>query len=425
MRDREFVGRSAEGAEWMDATPTEGNLHLEPEDLGGETAGEADTRATDPFFVSKNAAAVLKHAVLEQYLVPFASKIGKYASDKRVVYVDGYAGPGRYADGTEGSPALVLSKAASVADYRTLECLFVERRRASFRCLGDLVSQAPGQGVRCAAYRGSVSKRLGDLLDLAGPSPLFIFLDPFGLGLSFTELTSKVLGGARGPGGAKTEVLLNFSANATRRIGGFLDPACTARNRDATLDAMNRVCGGDWWQDVYGMHETTEARVAAIATEYAARIAQATGAYSWVCAVRNRSTLQPVYHLVFFTRHSDGVWLFGDALARAQKKWRRVLDPPPGHVEGTLFDLQDPFEDEETRRAEQWKGELQSNIVRLLARNGDFTIRDRYVEVFGGTLGLATDTVVRKAVKELHRDGLTGCTGVGDVSKLRLTRMAS
>jgi three-Cys-motif partner protein len=405
-----------------EATEPEPSAATEAEVLGGETAGEADADATNPFFVSKKAAAVLKHAVLDQYLVPFASKIGKYAPDGRVVYIDGYAGPGRYKDGTKGSPALVIEQAESVGSYRTLECLFVERRSADYLRLKTLVTEAQDRGILCEAYQGSISRRLDQLLARAGGAPLFVFLDPFGLGLPFSELTGKVLGGLRGPLGAKTEVLLNFSANATRRIGGFLDPGCGAKNRDATLDSMDRVCGGDWWREVYQAHDTNEARVEAIANKYASRVAQTTEAGYWTSVVRNRSTLQPVYHLVFFSRHPDGLWLFGDALARAQQKWRRALDPPPAHVEGTLFDMPDTFEQEEARRAEEWKEELKRNIVRLLGRDGDFSIRDRYAEVFGAALGLAPDPLVRKAVKELYREGRTGCTGIGDPSKFLLTR---
>lgn len=393
-----------------------------PEVLGGEEAGEQDADSTSPFFVSKKAAAVLKHALLDQYLVPFAAKTGRWAEDKRVVYIDGYAGPGRYKDGTAGSPVLVLEAAQRVAGYRTLDCHFVERRRADFAQLHALVSEAQRAGVNCHDYRGSITTHLNTLLEAAGSAPLFVFLDPFGLGISFEDLTSKVLGGARGPSGAKTEVLLNFSANATRRIGGFLDPACRAKNRDSTLDSMDRVCGGDWWRNTYAAHNSNEERVEAIANEYARLVGAKVSAAAWTSDVRNRATLQPVYHLVFFTRHPDGVWLFGDALAKAQQKWRRVLDPPPTHDDGTLFAVPDNFESEEAVRAEHWKDEVKANIRCILETEGDFDIIYRSTDVFGKALGLVPWPLLRKAVKELHKEGLTGCDGKGDVWKYRLTR---
>ena len=54
---------------------------------------------TSKFHEAKQAAAVLKHAVLDRYVTPFASKTGSTSKDGRVAFIDGYAGPGRYADG--------------------------------------------------------------------------------------------------------------------------------------------------------------------------------------------------------------------------------------------------------------------------------------------------------------------------------------
>jgi hypothetical protein len=104
-------------------------------DLSGESAGERGLDSSSPFFVSKKAAAVLKHAILDSYVVPFASKVGRYAPDSRVVYLDGYAGPGRYEDGTPGSPALILDSAARIAGFRQLDCYFVERAPKNYQSL--------------------------------------------------------------------------------------------------------------------------------------------------------------------------------------------------------------------------------------------------------------------------------------------------
>lgn len=104
-------------------------------DLSGESVGE-EIDSSSPFFVRKKAAAVLKHGILNRYVVPFASKVGQDAPDGRVVHLDGYAGPGRYEDGTMGSPALILEAAARVADFRRLECYFVERGRKTSHVVG-------------------------------------------------------------------------------------------------------------------------------------------------------------------------------------------------------------------------------------------------------------------------------------------------
>lgn len=139
-------------------------------DLSGETAGEEVRDDTSPFFVSKKAAAVLKHAILDKYVVPFASKVGKYAPDGRVVYLDGYAGPGRYDDGTPGSPALILESAAAIADFRKLDCYFIEKNRKNFQSLSQLVAEAREQGLDAHALQGRVERHLDHVLEAAqGP----------------------------------------------------------------------------------------------------------------------------------------------------------------------------------------------------------------------------------------------------------------
>jgi three-Cys-motif partner protein len=79
------------------------------------------------FHKTKKSAAVLKHAIINQYATPFASKTGSTSLNNRVAFIDGYAGPGRYENGAEGSGAMLLRKAKELAKLpRQVECYFVE-----------------------------------------------------------------------------------------------------------------------------------------------------------------------------------------------------------------------------------------------------------------------------------------------------------
>ena len=64
--------------------------------------------------------------------------------------------------------------------------------------------------------------------------------------------------------------------------------------------------------------------VAAIALAYQRRTAHETGCRSWLVPVRRKPTHQPLYYLLFFTRHPDGMWEFGEALSIAQAQWRQA-----------------------------------------------------------------------------------------------------
>ncbi|MFE9455157.1 three-Cys-motif partner protein TcmP [Streptomyces sp. NPDC006739] len=390
--------------------------------LSGEGADEKELDASSPFFVSKKAAAVLKHAILDSYVVPFASKVGRYAPDGRVVYLDSYAGPGRYEDGTPGSPALILDSAARIAGFRQLDCYFIERGRRSYRSLAALVEDARSQGLAAHALQGRAEKHLDQVLQRAAGSPLFAFLDPFGLGLSFQALTQQIFGSrsAHGTTGRHaTEVLLNFNANAVRRIGGLLTSPKDTPGKPATLRAMDAACGGSWWREEFEASKNNTEAVARITTGFAQRVARTVRAGYWTIDVRNRAHHQVAYHLVHFSRHKDGLWLFGEAASLAQVAWRRACLPPPD--EGTLFGAVDTFDEEEEQRAQAWVRQISQNIERLQRDLGPFTIGDRQAEVLAGVLGQARSKHIRAAVKQLHKDGKTDCSGVGDVRRLRIT----
>lgn len=66
--------------------------------------------ASTAFFGQRNAQAVLKHGVLARYAYYFAGRAGA-ATQGRVAFIDGYAGEGRYEDGSPGSPLLLASQA--------------------------------------------------------------------------------------------------------------------------------------------------------------------------------------------------------------------------------------------------------------------------------------------------------------------------
>src|SRR4249919_4181685 len=97
--------------------------------------------ASSDFFGQRSAQAVLKHGVLTRYAHYFAGRAGA-ATQGRVAFIDGYAGEGRYQDGSPGSPLLLASQATRAQMFgRDVKLAFVERedaRREQLRqSLGD------------------------------------------------------------------------------------------------------------------------------------------------------------------------------------------------------------------------------------------------------------------------------------------------
>ncbi|BCJ59734.1 three-Cys-motif partner protein TcmP [Micromonospora endophytica] len=360
------------------------------------------------FFESKKAAAILKHAILNQYIEPFTMKAGKYSAGNRVAFIDGYAGEGRYEDNQEGSPALVLSKARRIQAQRNLECYFVEHDAATLEKLRSVIA-SEGQGLVVETFLGDIQEHLDTLLTRTATTPMFVFLDPFGLMIPF-ESAARIFDRPRYAGAPATELLINFNANAIRRIAGHLT---SENSNEATLIRMDEVCGGDWWRKTWlDALPDRDAAEEAVVNGYASRLAKACNAGCWTTDVRNREDLKPAYHLVFVTRHQDGMYLFGESISLGLESWRKAIALKDNGSD-MLFDPVELFKASEERLAERWITEIEKNLTQLLAAGQPFQILDRYNEVFGSTLAKAREKHLRAAWRRVKAAGLTDTPSTG------------
>lgn len=378
------------------------------------------------FHKTKQSAAVLKHAILDQYATPFASKTGKYSLDHRVAFIDGYAGPGRYEDGEEGSGAMLLRKAQEMPQRR-VECHFVEDDPRTVARLRE-VAAAEGAGVNYTIDDGDISTHLPRLLELTQGIPLFTYLDPCGLIIPLDEVAS-IFDRPSGYGAPATEVLINLTAHL-RRFGGILnsdDPV------EGSLKRIDAVCGGSWWRDTWldkcptkdGSEDDRIAAEEAVVAGYAKKLSErAGGAGTWTIDVRPRADLKPVYYLIFATRHVDGMLAFGESASLGLQAWRRHQAKVA--AEGTLFDDDDAWEvdwkaEEDVLKA-QWIDAIADRLTTELGKGEPFRIIDRHREVLGDLVGVVRTLHIRAAIKKVLLDAKTTTDpkGVNDLWRLTL-----
>lgn len=351
---------------------------------------------------------MLKHGILSRYVLPFATKTSSTSVGGRVVVLDGYAGEGRYEDGQPGSPIFMTEAARKVPSPRKLQLLFVEEKKARVDRLRQVLEDE-ADDVDWTVHKGTVQGYLDEALDVADGVPLFAFLDPCGLGLTFDDIVKKIYGRPHVRFGPGTEILVNFSADAVRRIGGRLvKEEEGAHGREATLARMDAACGGDWWRDLYRTSKNPGEAASRIAEAYMIRLVKATRAGGWVIDVKNVEHQQPRYSLVFLTRHPDGLLVFAEAMSLSQEEWRAAVAEP-----GTLLDDPDNFKAAEAERARGWIDEIKQNVTELVRSRPQFVIRKKYEQVMGTTAGDARMSHLRTALKELKKEGLLASDGKG------------
>ena len=380
------------------------------------------TGTTANYWEDKALPALLKHEIIRRYVPKFIGLLT--STHPKIVLLDGYAGMGRYLNGDIGSAIQILEIAKNIATSRNkkVDVYLNERDPETFARLKlEIANYADQSGLTIHLTDGDVAVELEGIITAAAGLPLFIFLDPCGLGLPF-ELLNRVLGKLRPASGltnVPTEILLNFSAEAVRRIGGLVGQP---ESNQTALSRLDETVGGDWWRHFYdGSLEKEEAEIQVV-KGYIHRLAAAAQMKMYAVPAKRELNHRPVYYLVFGTRSSFGSWFFGDSVARASRTWREAAE---SRAEGDQMSLEGivltPEEQNQTLEDEATEV-IEQNLLTLLERHGNFVVGKYPEEVFGNYFGLVTEKIVKRAIKELKKKGLTSATGVGDPNRLEVTR---
>lgn len=359
---------------------------------------------------SEQAQSVFKHAIIRHYMPPFLAMTGSTAQGRRVVVMDGFAGRGRYPDGTPASAELIMQAVHGLQRSRAVTTFFVENDPKQYRLLETVVGEYAARGLAAKALPGLADDHLDEVILAARGVPLFLFLDPCGALLPFPRL-AQVVGTARRGTRPPTEMLLNFSADFTRRAAGQL---VAGRTEEAGVARLDATCGGPWWRDaaLAACHSsaagTFELAAEAVVNEYARRLAKAGSMQHVTVPVRRHLRYQPIYHLVFLTRSPYGLWVFADALGRARQAWLECLGKLADEADGpqmallTRADTMRQFIATEQERAQDI---IQGNLRHLVHSGGAFRLVDRAAQVHGEAYGLATESEVDAAVRALAASG--------------------
>jgi len=348
--------------------------------------------STENFFASPQGAAIVKHTVLGAYIRLFVNKLG--STHGTVYYLDGYAGPGVYGDGTHGSPKLAVEVAELVSEIRDLRCTFVEKDADHAAALAGLIDDLMPSAV---VIHGELQDHVDEIATRCDDGPLLAFIDPFGLGISFDSLARLTK-----RANTKTDIIMNVSLSALRRVGGQLTSTSAnptyLKAKATMLGRMDEVLGGDWWREIWRKAKEAGSDEGAIeiAYEYAQRCKPLRGGYFMV-AVKDRWNGPPAYMLLLLAGHPDANWNFNEMVSIAYDKLREV------DAAGQLLRYQDDY-----------PPILKENVRQLLATKTSFIVGDSASKTYGPLLGIARSTHLRSAIKQMCKDGEIRTTSVND-----------
>jgi len=253
-----------------------------------------------------------KHEILENYLKAWFPILA--TTSGRIIYLDGFAGPGIYEGGEEGSPLIALRTAIEhILKPRfkaEIRFVFIERdlgRVSVLRTVLDEHFRELPSNISYEILDREFAPTLSSVLDNienmgAKLAPTFAFLDPFG----FSGLPMDIIG--RMLNYDRCEVLITFMSGFVNRF--------TDELREPALDELFAT---DEWREIREL-EDSEARRRFLIDLYKKQLGNVGGA----TYVRNFEMIgkhnQPIYHLVYGTKHWKGLEAMKEAMWRVDRR---------------------------------------------------------------------------------------------------------
>mgnify|MGYP003882286929 CR=1 FL=1 len=147
-----------------------------------------------------------KHWILEKYFPAWARILG--SKNPALVYVDCFAGAGKYAEGEEGSPLLILRKAQELVCkpnfHSNIILIFVEKNQQAADALRSRIPQRESSRVCPVVIPEDAHNFIPQLLEaVPRDMPAFFFIDPYGHPLTIPVMNQILLR-------PKTEILLTL-----------------------------------------------------------------------------------------------------------------------------------------------------------------------------------------------------------------------
>ncbi len=268
-----------------------------------------------------------KHSILRRYLQAYFPKMA--SAQRRIVFVDGFAGPGEYEEGEPGSPIVALD---ALVEHRHLPrmsnsefvFLFIEERQDRFDNLEAILAQRANPSnvsvaTRCGTFEEHLGKVLGDLGERR-MAPAFVMVDPFGP----RGLPLKLL--RRLADHPKTELLVSLMYEPISR---FLE--------HPTFEShLDDLFGTREWRDAAGLE--ADAKKTFLSQLYARQLRGIGMDYVRLFEMRDAGN-RPEYFLAFATQNKEGLRVIKEAMWKVDQAggiaFSDFTAPSPG--QGTLF----------------------------------------------------------------------------------------
>lgn len=307
---------------------------------------------SEAFFKEKRPWSKYKDFILDCYLTPYIAKVKNL--NRPILIIDCCAGPGKFEDGTEGSPIIITKHIVeSRSNGVDIKGLFLEKKKKYFKNLENIMkAHSDYIKVQQTDFTGYLAK----IAEMAQSHTVFLYVDPYGITeLIFDEL-SKIYEQIN-KSGASVEVLMNFNSPGFVRCGlaaleiesvltdselaDELDDESITDIQGLTLQQLDEIAGGNYWRDIVADSSLSfsekEQKIGELYATQMNKYYPITVDYPIKAKYHYKV---PKYRLIYGTRHPDGIFLMNDIMYDARERFLKSE-----FADGKLFDTR-PIEEQ-------------------------------------------------------------------------------
>lgn len=260
------------------------------------------------FFDERSDQSEVKARIVQKYFYVWAKVIIPSAKlrDKKIAYIDLYAGPGRYKDGAASTPLMILEQAVKEPDLRDmLVTLFNDANKDNTNALESEIGKLVG--IETLRYKppvncGEVDEDAAEYFNETTLIPSFSFVDPFG----YKGLSLKIVNGVIKDWGCDCVFFFNYN----RINAGISNPAVKSH-----MDALFGEERAEMLRKV--LPEKSPAKREELVLEELAQAIKAMGGkFVLPFRFKNAKGTRTSHSLIFVSKHFKGYEIMKDIMSK-------------------------------------------------------------------------------------------------------------
>lgn len=260
------------------------------------------------FFDEREDQSEVKARIITKYFLVWARIIAPWAKrgSGRIGYVDLFAGPGRYKDGSASTPLMVLEAVLKDPELRSMLVSFfndedpehTKSLSAEIVKLPDIGSLKYSPAVGTGDVGGTIGRHLQDVKLI----PTFSFIDPFG----YKGLSLGLVQGVIKDWGCDCVFFFNYNRINAGISNPIVDKHIEALFGKVRADELRKLLPG----------KIPELREALILEHIAAAIKELGGKYVLPFRFRNANGTRSTHYLIFVTKNVRGYEIMKGIMAK-------------------------------------------------------------------------------------------------------------